>query len=1679
MRLLLQLLLYWFLVNTASAQFDEATLPYAASLNPVIYWDNFEGAPYHVSGPLPGKNDPQGIAWVHLQKQALVLQLPAYKRLRIDLAKAGQWENIQVWDSNGSLLARELSLRFGAQERVAYLVAAPAPRLIIIESANQQAISLALFLSRTEQQSTTSHYRHTLALPGFTQVALRQGAQQSEQGFYHVPPQQQVRLSLVGPQRLILEEHLYYADEQTTRRPSYQIDARIDGWGVQQFFIRGRMNGRLPSYVDGTLQTLGYRQQHYLDIPPGEHLLAITSSSELLLRLRANTGTALLLPKLNGATLADEGFSEPLPALTRQNYPAVEAWVAQQLADTTEVRVADELLAWLERSPLPNYQALVERLLRDEFFYTDLPPFETDTGASYSRSFVPVALAPLAGKEPLWHYPQHQTIAQLSAISGGQFFELSSAEESQLAFSLPAQRPQHRLRIAIDTQTINQPLVLALRNQDEVLQRLKIDPAWRVWQQRQRHQPALASLKQLEGITVGGRYGLHHPAAPYTQVATAEFELPAPQHNVQFHLLPQSAVPQRLFINLQQLNSRTTRVTSDHYMTLVDSVERSARGALFWQTLQRELPTLNATQRLLTKQWAAITRQLRDTQQGYLYRLDRSPLPPLVADTESQTDWHQEAVTAEQKGDWLAALEAWGALQRHSSDLDLQQAALRGKAAALVALSEHPLAERELMRYAFLHPQPQLRKVAREQLLAYYVLWGDEIDYDALGVASALHEQSDELLFNVLDRWAEQGNMAALFTVGLVFYPTKALNPLLMAASYQLQCWRCFDRLLPGITDPELAAYWQGYKSMWWGRVSQAVAQWEKAGELGERLIKQLRQGEVSHLLTEQRAISAERLLRWPEFYQKTPGPRHWVTAGPQAITSSAGMLNVHNRVTDRSALSYRVKPGEPLKMRVLGPRKLRLKVRRLHPTDDPNQLLNGWLQLKNNHSVWQYPLLDSRPATTLTIEESQLGYPGQAHLIEFEVSAGLNELEIEVPGYSVLLDLEMDAPQRPLANYPDPQRALPLIDNLQALPRGRVVPTADSLLIPQPLRWGVDEQLGSPVQQLVRLLWWAEHTPEHNGDGVVRAAQRQQHSPQHALVRRLARKILQRGQWQRQKNILQSAGKQRVDQPHWRPESPRLRVRNALLPPLKIHEFRLFGSNVWGLSSTASVPIYWQIALTLEGLNSQRQPLKVMLQRDKQAPVEVVLTADDPHHLATLTLPAGTHQWRLWVAESVAGQSLRVGLHRGESVEERLAWPVASERSYFVSTVQEPLQMRLKGPQMLKVVERVAATDHVYYHSLSEGWHTLELAPRLGASRALLRVFSLQVDNQWQALESRYQPRVVAAPARFAPLPDELAVEPFEPLSPFAPGGYEDGSERYYALFRQRRFSDEFSEQERFFAIGGQHRQHHSTLQLYHRLSAELRFREFGNPSLALEGRVEWVPQQSQWRGSAQIKSYWQQPDSQKGQLEWANYLDATVYRVYRLTPKSYHIPRFTLFARTMSLRFNPYQRGLLDQDIFTEYKAQHRYGWQFADSYTYQPWLDTAWTVRGWLKSNDAWRDRLLDVAGLSVRWRQMLGDGELALTLSQRYFFSDDERSNRFSSTTLSLQSEWGEWSDGWNLWQLQGAINYQLQEGDFSFMLQLSWHGLQGRGYRDALPGEVFFKPLRQWRLPSVGYREGEQ
>lgn len=1679
---------YLLTLGVCLAQLDDATLKYAQSHHSVIYWDNFEGAPYHISGPLPGANDSQGIAWLSLKDRPLVLQLPAGRQLRIELKDAELVHKLQLWASNGSLIGQELKLSAGDVEGRFYLPAEPASRLIIIEQVEKESVPLALFLSRLEQQSPAALYREQLALDNAEQVPLYLGVDRHAQPYYRLLPERVVELKINGPQRLQLEHRLYLADEQLDGRQSYQIDYAIDGVAGMPLLAKSSLNSVTPGYVNHRLAVLGYPRQHYLDIPEGEHKVSLRSSSELLLRVLGDSDESLLLPKWNQPALWEhERELPPWPTLTVENYPEIERWVEKQLADERHVRVVDELLSHIERSPLPVYQALVKRLLQEHFSYGDLPPFQALPGGVTFRSFVPVTLAPLDGEQWSWRYPKRQSIAEFAAISRGRFFALSESE-SHLDFLLPKQRQQHRLRLAVDAESITEPMMLELRSHGELLQRFKIDPRWQVWQKHYGYESTLAAMKQ-QGLfshtmTMGGRYGLYQQASRYTRVASAEFMLPAGQYETELRVSDvqnrdERALPP-LAVNLQQLNSRADTLTPFHSMRLLQHLDAEQRSQLFWQLLQGETVEMDETQQRLAKQWAGVIRHLRDSNQGYLYRLDRSPLPEIIPMAPGRVDEYQrQALEAQRRGDYLAALEAWNRLQNGSYDVALQIAALRGKAVALVALSEHTLAERELMRYALLHQNPELRRAARQQLLGYYSLWDDQADYHALLIASALHEQSDTLLFDVIEQWALEAKMADFFTVALIFAPNPRLNHFLVAASYQLQCWRCFDELLGELNDQQLIAYWRGYKAMWWGDLRETEAQWEMAGEYAEALLTHFKRGEISELFDEHAPIEAERLLQWPHYYQALPGPRRWQEAGRLAVTANAGAVRVHDQVRDRYSFAYLAESDKPVTLSVLGPRKLRLNVRLLHPSNNPDMELDGWLYLKNNQSVWRRPLLASRPSTSLAIEGPSLGYPGIAHTLEFDLTEGINEIELKVPGHAALFDMQMDAPQRPLANYPDPQLAFHLVNNIDILRRGRVIPERGSWMIPEPWDRHESGYLETPEQQLSSLLWWSEHEPDHYREYMSRAWQLRQQYADRPQVRTVANRIMRGGEWQLQQNVLQSAGKRLLTQQGWSPDSAGLRLKNALLAPLSSHEFRLLGPNVWGVSHYIAEGQRWQLALDLEDLNALKHPLRVMVQLDQQPPKAITLTPERARHLESLSMPSGVHQLRVWIDQSVAGQLLRVGLFQMDEEGVTTPWPLETQRSYFVATQNEPLQLRIKGPQLLQILERVGNREQYYYVPLDEGWNQPSLAPRFSAQEALLRVFELALDEAWQPPQTAYLPREVEIPSRLEVPRETISLAPLYEDAPFDPGSHEDGTLSYHGDWVQRHLPEDVANQEKFLQIGAQYRKFNAYQQLYQRLSADMRIREYGNPSFAFEGTLEWLPWWTAWRGQLQGKSFWQKPDSQHGKFEWGSQVNASFYQLHRLGPKSYHIPKLTLFYRAMSLDFNPYRRGWLDQDVFTQHKHQHRTGWQLADSYTYQPWVDTAWTFKGWLNSNDALGDSLLDAVGASAMWRQIIGEGEYNLSIAQRYYLADDERDSSLSSTTLALQAKWGGWSSSWNRWQIQGRLSYRLQEGQFGFMLGVTWHNTQGRNYRDFLPGEEFFKPVRQWHLPSHSNKRAAQ
>ncbi len=112
---------------------------------------------------------------------------------------------------------------------------------------------------------------------------------------------------------------------------------------------------------------------------------------------------------------------------------------------------------------------------------------------------------------------------------------------------------------------------------------------------------------------------------------------------------------------------------------------------------------------------------------------------------------------------------------------------------------------------------------------------------------------------------------------------------------------------------------------------------------------------------------------------------------------------------------------------------------------------------------------------------------------------------------------------------------------------------------------------------------------------------------------------------------------------------------------------------------------------------------------------------------------------------------------------------------------------------------------------------------------------------------------------------------------------------------------------------------------------------------------------------------------------IEWHGLLKGSLFQYRKLSDKTYHVPSFSAYGRLLSLNNAPRKYATrLDNDVYSNYKADHRFGIRIAEKISHRHWLDTLWTGRLSLTSNENFLKP--DYLSFKPVWKKMLGDGQL---------------------------------------------------------------------------------------------------
>lgn len=430
-----------------------------------------------------------------------------------------------------------------------------------------------------------------------------------------------------------------------------------------------------------------------------------------------------------------------------------------------------------------------------------------------------------------------------------------------------------------------------------------------------------------------------------------------------------------------------------------------------------------------------------------------------------------------------------------------------------------------------------------------------------------------------------------------------------------------------------------------------------------------------------------------------------------------------------------------------------------------------------------------------------------------------------------------------------------------------------------------------------------------------------------------------------------------------------------------------------------------------------------------------------------------------------------------------RTAEPPSGERSYHVATAAEPLRLDLVGPGLLRIDELDGQVLRTRVQPLPEGLQKVELTPREGHEEALYRVFQ-RVPSKSRKTTAKSAGTVAELPP--APLPAarlELTAQTMVPTTslenslplneipgPQAVNAQASGSQGTWSFGLRSAQRRDFEgaddlDADRFFEASVWRRQApRPDGRLRWDARALARSRPDGNESFGVGTGLRFRPNKSGLSLELTANAYGQ--DLGSGQ-EHAFSLQGTVRHRHNVNRRLSLEERVSFFARDLSLDTLP-AGEIVDQDVFTRYKGQHRHGLKLYETLRFRPWLDSEFWGRLMVSTNEDFDLLSPDYAGGIIGYRQLVGSFWLEGDYRTFHYFADNDRrrdATRDALTLGAILESKSPRSLALGRLEIGVRVRYDFHNGDVSGWLALGAHLDNGRGFQDFWRGAGPFQSLR--------------
>ncbi len=1644
-----------------------------------LRWDNIEGPPLWVDGAVPRWSPPDGRHLVRLEPgMSVTLELARGAILRVHRSgRRIEPRDAAAWISDGSGLEAMIEpLRSDDTASLLFYPGSLKPmRVRLVRPASAAGpLEAGLFVSRLERESRTAGFRELISLPGPPSAVAREGQIEGEPFWRGCGKPQSAPVR--GPAALALETRLRYPREETAQLQDYAVRVSVAGI-PRELRFEAVPDASVSFSVDGEPAVLATERTVIFEVPEGVHEARVECADFVYARLLRKSAEDFLL--------AD-------PPRFVESPPALDGETLRLLGDDTlaEMRLLGAMRArQIATGPgvHPDDRSLAAAFFRRHTHYRSLLPAEKDARGPLSAvAFAsPRLLDPGEPREQIRVAAQHLGSA-LDGLSTGWFVEAPSSREAAHVYELPERASPSLLRLAVlkreSRASVSASFEWFAQLDDDRPLALRLSGGQDFPPAELQSSVAEAARTALGGLTT---------PVPVARAAVAELPLAPGTRRVRVWAGSDGAPP----VAVQYLCGSPREVTELEHLEMtrraaVPGYRGNVLVACYRRWIRGEPPPEPAWAELSSR-WTPLFRHVSQATRRYQDGVVRPEPPALAGGLLEELLLPREGVEAARRfaeaGEWLAALEAWSR-EIQVGDRDTYAVARIERVAALQALGEQFLAERQLRGIFLFEGDPGLRREALDHLIALHRRAGDADSLiGVLAIAAA--ETADPLFLRLLAEALEgAGERGMALDVALSIAGTDRPLDLVSRCALSRGWWRVFEDAVASLEDAGKREYWRGVSVARRGDPAGALAHLEAGGAEGRSMAASLRW-----------ALSAPRPeddpIAWAGWQASFPGPREW-RDDPSLVIDAAGGTLAYNPARDLFQSFHRASPGKPIKVRVVGPARLKVEARPLHPAG-VERPADGWLLLREGS--WLYPVAinGNSPSRSLVLAGVDPRLAGTRVTEEVPIGSGLHVIEVEAPGMDVLAKFEIERPA-----------LLPFSLSPRAPPDGKLAAEEAGEEDSPRAGGGLPDVCRSPVasddvglrRRMTLLVYEAEQDPCLRREAQVAAEEIYRAHPAAPGLQPLYLRLMESTEWKRVASVRSSAGLRAVEVTGWQPASPELRVRKALLPPLEPHERLITGGSAVVLSLSNERPALLHLELATEVLEYlPMSPLTVVCRLDAEEELKLLLSPGAPSSYSwleapgsrprvplRLSIPPGEHTVRLWIEQPVVNHFVRMSVREvaggGEAWDFEEGEEVSSARSrvYHVATSEKPLRLGLEGPASLQVDELLGGRTVTRRSSLPEGWHEVVLRPEPGRDAALFRVFQRAEGGGSRAAVPPLPPEGdEAVPER--PPSGAGPVEPGRLLleDAYALGGQEDGTISFEAILTRRRLLDEDGRRrekaEQFLEVAGVHRHFSERLGAYFDSVILARAHEKSGPAIGAEEdvhlRPDWLP--FTLRITAAAHAQW--PDGPmllpEGPVEWAGLLRGGMSRRWPIGLKAYHAPSLSVFGRYLSLddtgRFDSED---LDQDVFTEYKDDHRSGLVASETIGYMPWLDTEWWGRAALTTNRDLNPGDPDHLSAWAGWKQLVNGFELAASYQYTKFFNDSDRGGASDRHSFALKASRDFWCTLRDRFEVGIELRHDFPDDLTSGFIFLAWHFSAGRRYRDFWPGEVDFLDLRNALAP---------